>query len=42
MPGVNNLGTFGRWALAEFKDSAYAIAANFDALIERAVAGKAA
>ena len=42
VPGVNNLGTFGRWALAEFKESVYAIAANFDALIERAVAGKAA
>jgi type III restriction enzyme len=36
--GVNNLGTFGRWAFAEFKESFYAIAANFDALIERAVA----
>jgi type III restriction enzyme len=42
VPGVNNLGTFGRWAFAEFKESVYAIAANFDALIERAVAGKAA
>jgi type III restriction enzyme len=38
VPGVNNLGTFGRWAFAEFKDSVYAIAANFDALVERAVA----
>jgi type III restriction enzyme len=42
VPGVNNLGTFGRWAFAEFKESVYAIAANFDALIERAVAGQAA
>jgi type III restriction enzyme len=42
VPGVNNLGTFGRWAFAEFKESVYAIAANFDALIERAVAGDAA
>ena len=42
VPGVNNLGMFGRWAFAEFKESVYAIAANFDALIERAVAGKAA
>jgi type III restriction enzyme len=42
VPGVNNLGTFGRWAFTEFKESVYAIAANFDALIERAVAGKAA
>jgi type III restriction enzyme len=38
VPGVNNLGAFGRWAFAEFKESVYAIAANFDALIERAVA----
>jgi type III restriction enzyme len=35
VPGVNNIGTFGRWAFAEFKESVYAIAANFDALIER-------
>jgi type III restriction enzyme len=42
VPGVNNLGTFGRWAFAEFKESVYAIAANFDALIERAVAGNSA
>jgi type III restriction enzyme len=41
VPGVNNPGTFGRWAFAEFKESVYAIAANFDALIERAVAGAA-
>jgi type III restriction enzyme len=41
VPGVNNLSTFGRWAFAEFKESVYAIAANFDALIERAVAGEA-
>jgi type III restriction enzyme len=41
VPGVNNLGTFGRWAFAEFKESVYAIAANFDALIERAVTGNA-
>jgi type III restriction enzyme len=41
VPGVNNLGIFGRWAFAEFKESVYAIAANFDALIERAVAGNA-
>jgi len=33
VPGVNNLGTFGRWAFAEFKESVYAIAANFDAVI---------
>jgi type III restriction enzyme len=41
VPGVNNLGTFGRWAFAEFKESVYAIAANFDPLIERAAAGNA-
>jgi type III restriction enzyme len=35
VPGMNNLRTFGRWAFAEFKESVYAIAANFDALIER-------
>jgi type III restriction enzyme len=40
VPGVNNLGTFGRWAIAEFKESVYAIAANFDVLIERFVADK--
>jgi type III restriction enzyme len=38
VPGVNNLGIFGRWVFAEFKESVYAIAANFDALVERAVA----
>jgi type III restriction enzyme len=31
--GVNNLGTYGRWAFVEFKESVYAIAANFDAVI---------
>ncbi len=41
VPGVNNLGTFGRWRFAEFKELVYAIAANFDALIERAVTGRA-
>ena len=42
VPGVNNLGTSGRWAFAEFKESVYAIAGNFDALIERAIAGNGA
>jgi type III restriction enzyme len=42
VPGVHNLGTAGRWAFAELKESVYAIAANFDALIERAVARNAA
>ncbi len=41
VPGVNNLGTFGRWAFAEFRDSVYANAANFDSLIERAVTASA-
>jgi type III restriction enzyme len=40
VPGVNNLGQYGRWAFAEFRESVYAIAANFDALIERTVAGR--
>jgi type III restriction enzyme len=39
VPGVNNLGTFGRWAFAEFTESVYAIAANFHALVARAAAG---
>ena len=34
--------TDAEWAFAEFKESVYAIAANFDALIERTVAGRAA
>jgi type III restriction enzyme len=41
VPGVNGLGKYGRWAFAEFT-AVYAISANFDALIERFVAGKAA
>ncbi len=40
VPGVNNLGKYGRWAFAEFT-AVYAIAASFDALIERAVADNA-
>ena len=39
VPGVNNLAAYGRWAFDEFK-SFHAIAANFDALVERAVGGK--
>ena len=42
IPGVNNLDRFGRWTFAEFKESVYAITANFDALIDRAIAGDAA
>jgi len=33
VPGVNNLGTFGRWAFAEFTEP-YDIEAKFDALVE--------
>jgi len=33
VPGVNNLGTYGRWAFAEFGD-VYQIEADFDAKIE--------
>ena len=33
VPGVNALGTFGRWAFAEFTD-VYEIQASFDKLIE--------
>jgi type III restriction enzyme len=41
VPGVNNLGRYGRWAFAEFTN-VYAIPAAFDALIEGFVAGRAA
>jgi type III restriction enzyme len=41
VPGINNLGSFGRWEFVEFKESVYAIPANFDGLIERAVCGNA-
>ena len=34
LPGVNNLGTFGRWAFAEFT-AVYEIEAEFGRLIER-------
>jgi len=36
IPGVNNLGTYGRWAFAEFRD-AYAIEEEFDKLIQRSI-----
>jgi len=32
VPGVNALGTFGRWAFAEFTD-VYEFEAEFDALV---------
>lgn len=34
VPGVNNLGTHGRWAFAEFT-KVFEIASGFDALVER-------
>ncbi len=34
VPGVNNLGQYGRWAFAEFRD-VYDIEAGFDELIDR-------
>jgi hypothetical protein len=34
VPGVNNLGTFGRWSFAEFTD-VYLIEADFAAKVER-------
>ena len=36
VPGVNALGTYGRWAFAEFR-SAHDIEADFDALVTRGV-----
>jgi len=33
VPGVNNLGTMGRWAFAEFTD-VFEIQTAFDALVE--------
>jgi type III restriction enzyme len=35
VPGVNNLGAFGRWAFAELR-GVYQIGAEFDAAVERA------
>ena len=36
-PGVNNLGTFGRWTFAEFRD-VYEIEKEFANLVEEAIA----
>jgi len=33
VPGVNNLGKFGRWAFAEFTD-VYQIESDFEARVE--------
>jgi type III restriction enzyme len=41
VPGVNNLGTYGRWAFAEFT-GVFEISAAFDRLVELFVAGVAA
>jgi type III restriction enzyme len=38
VPGVNNLGNYGRWAFAEFTD-VFAIADEFGSLIEHAISG---
>jgi len=35
VPGVNNLGTYGRWAFAEFTD-VYQMQADFEARVEAA------
>jgi type III restriction enzyme len=35
VPGVNHLGTYGRWAFAEFTEM-YQIAADFEAKVEAA------
>ena len=37
VPGVNNLGEYGRWAFAEFRD-VYDIEQEFDGLIGEAIA----
>jgi type III restriction enzyme len=39
IPGVNNLGTHGRWAFAEFTD-AFQIESAFNAMIESAIAAR--
>ena len=39
VPGVNNLGKFGRWAFAEFT-AAHAIEREFGLLLEQSMAGK--
>jgi type III restriction enzyme len=36
VPGVNNLGTFGRWAFAEFRD-VFEIEKAFAKLVEDAI-----
>ena len=41
VPGVNNLGSFGRWAFAEFKD-VFEMDTEFKALIDRVLAEREA
>lgn len=41
VPGVNNLGKFGRWAFAEFTE-VFEIEKNFGALVDGVTVGKAA
>ena len=41
VPGVNNLGKFGRWAFAEFT-AVYEIEEKFDQVVKSFIAGKAA
>lgn len=41
VPGVNNLGSYGRWAFEEFRD-VYAIQETFDALADELCAGRRA
>jgi type III restriction enzyme len=36
VPGVNNLGSYGRWAFAEFTD-VYDLGANFNEVVENAI-----
>ncbi|MCP5056446.1 MAG: DEAD/DEAH box helicase family protein [bacterium] len=40
VPGVNNLGAYGRWAFAEFTD-VYEIEAHFNEIVERAIGARA-
>ncbi len=41
VPGVNNLGKFGRWVFAEFTE-VFEIEREFDKLIDGFIAGEAA
>jgi type III restriction enzyme len=39
VPGINNLGKYGRWAFAEFTD-VYLIESEFNKMIEQILPGK--